>query len=484
MKNSLRTSLAACLVVLSVSGAVGAQNNPPPEAIAEARQRFQRGVDLYEERNYTAAMVEFQRAYELTRNPAVLFNISATHELSGHMVEALDAMLEYERLAPRDVVASRREAIDASLARIRRSIATIIVRVEAEGLSLMVDGLQRSVSEARTGLRVAAGRHRVTLSAPHYQTREEQFDVSGGNSVTITEGLAPERAFFTVECNVPAAEILVDGRVVGTTPVTSPLPLPEGTHHVTVRRAGYIPYETDVNAVGAGARVRATLSWADNLNAETAARLRVRANEEHLTAALDGRRVSAEGRDLVPPGRHQLRVERSDFLAEEREVDLPAGRETVVRMWLNPTPAYRDAYMGTVRRARVAGWITFAAGALVAGGGGAWFALNEPTFNRLSTDYQNAQAALNACTAPGSGCSTGPMLQMRLNNATAELNNSNSEAYRYAAIGTMAVGGITAIVGVVMLASGPSGSRFDERPIAGRLRLHPGLQGSSLSLSF
>lgn len=480
-----RASLSACVLVGALGGTALAQNAAQPDAaaVAEARQRFQRGVDLYEERNYTAAMVEFQRAYELTRNPAVLYNISATHELSGHMVEALDAMLEYERLAPRDVVAARRAEVDAALGRIRRSIATIIVRVEAEGLTLAVDGLQRSVSEARTGLRVAAGRHRVTLSARHYQTREEEFDISGGNSVTITEGLTPESAFFTVECNIPAAEILVDGQVVGQTPVTSPLPLPEGTHHVVVRRLGYTPYETDVNAVGAGARVRATLSWSDSIPSDVGARLRVRANEDHLLAIVDGRRVSAEGRDLIPPGRHALRIERTDFIADERDVDLPAGQETLLRVWLQPTPAYRENYMGTVRRARVAGWLTFAAGALVAGGGAAWFMINEPTFNTLSTNFQNAQSALATCTSTPT-CSTGPMLRIAADQATAELNNSNSEAFRYASIATMAVGGITAIVGVVMLASGPSGSRFDERPIASRLRFHPGLNSSGLSLSF
>lgn len=476
---SARTALLTLCVASALASPVLAQTaQPSPEAVAEARQRFQRGVDLYEERNYTAAMVEFQRAYEITRNPAVLYNISATHELSGNMVEALDAMLEYERLAPRELVASRRAEIDAALARIRRSIATIVVRVPAEGLSLMVDGLQRSVSEARTGLRVSAGRHRVTLSAPHYQTREEQFDISGGNSVTITEGLTPERAFFSVECNIPGAEILVDGSVVGTTPTTSPLPLPEGTHHVTVRRLGYTPYETDVNAVGAGARVRATLAWADSIPPDIAARLRVRANEDHVLAMIDGRRVSAEGRDPIPPGRHVMRVERSDFIADEREVDLPPGRESTVLVWLHPTPAFRESYMSTVRRARVAGWLTFAAGVLVAGGGAGWFVLNEDSLATAVARRDDLNRQLDALRGM-----TGYQAVEAQRNA-AQVDVDNGEYFRWGSIATMGVGGITAIVGVVMLATAPSGSRFEERSLAGRVRLHPGLASSGLSISF
>ena len=72
-----RTALALCLALGPATALAQQQQPPPPAAIAEARERYQRGIDLFEERNYDAAMAEFQRAYELTRNPAVLFNISA-----------------------------------------------------------------------------------------------------------------------------------------------------------------------------------------------------------------------------------------------------------------------------------------------------------------------------------------------------------------------------------------------------------------------
>ena len=72
-------------------------------------------------------------------------------------------------------------------------------------------------------------------------------------------------------------DIVVDGRVVGTTPTTSPIPVPEGTHHVTVRRPRFTPYETDVNSVGAGARVRAHLAWLDPMPTGLGARVQVQA---------------------------------------------------------------------------------------------------------------------------------------------------------------------------------------------------------------
>ncbi|MEZ4407041.1 MAG: PEGA domain-containing protein [Polyangiales bacterium] len=461
---ALALALAASLAPAAALAQPAVVPNPSPAATQEARERFQRGVDLFEERNYDAAMTEFQRAYELTRNPLVLYNISATHELTGHFVEALDAMLEYERRAPPATVQQRRADIDAALGRLRQRIGTVVVRFEASGLDVRVDGLQRSASEAHTGLRLAAGRHRVRLAAPHYQPREEEFDIAGGSTVVISEPLTPEAAFMAVECNVPGAEVLVDGRPIATTPVTSPLPVPEGTHHVVVRRAGYTAYETDVNSVGAGARVRAELSWANPIPQGVGARLTVQANEPNIVALLDGRRVSPAGDEAVPPGPHRLRVEHNDFLPDEREVDLAPGRDTTVSVFLLPTPAHREAYMSTVRRARITAGVTLGLGVAVAAGGLAWYFVNESDVDAQTSEVARLNTLLD--TYRGGMCPTGqPQCFMETeqarNNAQVDLDNATT--LRWVSLGVTAVGGITAVVGVILFATSPSGSRFDRR---------------------
>jgi len=458
---------------------------PTPAATTEARERYQRGVELFDERNYTAAMVEFQRAYELTRNPAVLFNISATHELSGHFVEALDAMHTYERDAPAETVTRRRAEVDAALARLRQRVGTVIIRFEAPGLELRIDGLVRATTEARTGLRVGAGRHRVSLSAPHFQPREEEFDIAGGTTVTLSEPLVPEAAYMAVDCNVPGAEIVVDGRVVGTTPTTSPLPVPEGTHHVTVRRPGFTPYETDVNSVGAGARVRAQLAWLDPIPTELGARVVVAANESNLVVMVGGRRINNDGRDLVPPGPHRLRIERDDFLPEERDVTLPAAQLTTVTVSLAPTPAYRAAWAGSVRRSRITGGVVLGVGVAIAAGGAGWFFLSTgPAYSDSVTTFDNAVASLNMC---GSSCTDRLARETAANDA--RVDRDNADIMRWVSVGVMGLGAATAVVGTILLATGPSSSRF-ERAVASlvnprsRLALQGGFGHVGLTLRY
>ena len=457
-----RTAFALCLALGPVT-ALAQQPSPPPAAIAEARERYQRGIDLFEERNYDAAMAEFQRAYELTRNPAVLFNISATHELTGHFVEALDAMLDYERRAPATAVQQRRADIDAALGRLRTRIGTIVIRFEAAGLDVRVDGLQRPPSSGNLELRVAAGRHRVSLSAPHFQSREAEFDVAGGSTIVVSEPLLPERAFMAVECNVHGAEVLVDGHSLASTPISSPLPVPEGSHHVVVRRPGYTTYETDVNSVGAGARVRADLAWADPMPRDVGARVAVQANEPDTVAMIDGRRIAGDGTALVPPGRHTLRVERTDFLPDEREVDLAPGQDNALAVFLVPTPAYREAYAGGRRRALVAGGVVLGIGAAVLGGGAALFFTNESTLSAANTSRDANQVELTACARMAVCASGRSPVQVEQARNDAGVDVDNATTLRWASVGIMGAGLITSIVGTVLLASAPSGSRFERR---------------------
>lgn len=447
--------LAALACPLAPTAAL-AQTQPSPAATAEARERYQRGVALFDERNYTAAMVEFQRAYELTRNPAVLFNISATHELSGHFVEALDAMHSYERDAPQELVARRRPEVDAALTRLRQRVGTVVVRFDAPELEVRVDGLVRASSEARAGLRVSAGRHRVSISAPHFQRREEEFDIAGGTTVSLSEPLTPEAAYMAVDCNVQGAEIVVDGRVVGTTPTASPLPVPEGTHHVTVRRPGFTPYETDVNSIGSGARVRAQLAWLDPIPSGLGAQVQVQSNEDNLVVTVGGRRINNDGRDLVPPGHHRLRVERDNYLPEERDVDLASGQLNLLSVRLLPTPAYRAAWAASVRSSRITGGVVLGLGLGVAAAGAGWLLLGTgPAYDDRAAAFEASMTRLNAC---GSSCTDRMAREIAANDA--RVDRDNAEIMRWVSVGVVGAGAVTAVVGTVLLATSPSGSRF------------------------
>lgn len=466
------------LSIVSAAPIALAQTPPSPSAVAEARERFQRGLDLSDEGNFTAAMTEFRRAYEITRNPAVLFNISATHEASGHFVEALEAMEQYRRDAPADAVSSHRTELDAAVARLRNRIGTLIVRVEAPGLEVRIDGLPRPSEAFRTGAPISAGRHRVVLIAPNFQSGEHEVDVAGGTTVELNTPLVPSRSSIAFDVNIPGAEILIDNRAMAVSPVASPLGVAEGNHHVTVRRAGYSTYETDVNSIGAGARVTATLSWQSGIPREQGARMVLAANELGAVASIDGRRVASDGSEVLPPGPHRLRVERTDYLPEELDVDLAANRETTVHVRLQPTPVYRDRYMSHRGSVLTTGWILSSVGVAAIAAGVSVFFINESARNRHTADVATLQSRETAC---GRSCTNLQAIQTQ--RVAAEDLLFNDDVVRWSAVGVAGAGLATLVTGIVVLAGAPSGRVFDAST-ARRWRLAASPRELSLALDF
>jgi tetratricopeptide (TPR) repeat protein len=99
--------LCASLVLAHAPRGALAQSAPQggapqtAEAAREARERFQRGVELYKEGDYRAALLEFRHAYRLSPNPVVLFNIAQSHYELRDYAGAKTAFETSPRAAPR-----------------------------------------------------------------------------------------------------------------------------------------------------------------------------------------------------------------------------------------------------------------------------------------------------------------------------------------------------------------------------------------------
>src|SRR5262245_50325989 len=81
--------LAASLALLLLPSLARAEGDA---AKAEARQRFDRGLGLFNDGDNAGALAEFKRAYELIPNKLVLFNIGAVYAAMSRPVEAVDAL--------------------------------------------------------------------------------------------------------------------------------------------------------------------------------------------------------------------------------------------------------------------------------------------------------------------------------------------------------------------------------------------------------
>ncbi|HEV3191706.1 MAG TPA: hypothetical protein VGY54_14450, partial [Polyangiaceae bacterium] len=145
-----RETLAAVLafaIAASLPRAAGAQSRAAPTEAArsEARDRFDRGLRLFNGGDNAGALVEFRRAYELVENSTVLYNIGLVYAQMGRAVEATDALNQLlatpGTLSP-DRLSLARKTRDEQASR----IAEVTLETNVAGARVEVDGVEVSAT--------------------------------------------------------------------------------------------------------------------------------------------------------------------------------------------------------------------------------------------------------------------------------------------------------------------------------------------------
>ena len=183
MRRRLRGSaIALFLGVLGATPLARAQ----PEPSAEARAHFGRAVDLFEAGDLRAALVEFERAYELSARPSLLFNLAATHQALHEYPEAVDALRRF--LAATEGQRSRQRAeAERALRGLLPLLARVRVACDPPTATLTIDG------RAATGdvLTVGPGPHVIEASAPQRIAQRVEVRVASGDDTVLRLVLPP-----------------------------------------------------------------------------------------------------------------------------------------------------------------------------------------------------------------------------------------------------------------------------------------------------
>lgn len=124
MRWSLTLGLLLNLAALVVAGAAHAQpgGDPRDEELAdvEARALFNAGVAAYDAGRYEDALESFERAYQRSERPVLLYNIGQCYDRLRRDEEAVQAFERYLEAVPG---AENRPQVEARLRALREAIA-------------------------------------------------------------------------------------------------------------------------------------------------------------------------------------------------------------------------------------------------------------------------------------------------------------------------------------------------------------------------
>jgi tetratricopeptide (TPR) repeat protein len=180
---SLLIAALATTVVPPVAFAQAAPGSGTGPVAKDAGKHFQRGVSLYNEADYRAALVEFRRAYEIAPNAAVLYNIGQTYYQLQNYAAALTTLQRY--LTEAGAQAPHRREVEQTLDTLQSRVGKITISANLADAEITVDDELVGKSPLGEPQLVSIGRRKVTASHAGVPAQSKLVDVAAGDTVQI-----------------------------------------------------------------------------------------------------------------------------------------------------------------------------------------------------------------------------------------------------------------------------------------------------------
>lgn len=471
-------SVPAYASLFALLAATPAHAAPEDGSRTEARERFDRGLTLFNQGDNQGALAEFQRAYQLTSNTTVLYNIARVQAAAGEPVAAL-ATLEQLTADPKDLSAARKLQVEALRKEQAQRVGTVLVRTTApNGARIEVDGTDAGPLKADQVLRLSAGRHVLGVLAVGFHPLRKTVLVAGQEQKSVDFELEPlAGALGRVRLQVEPLDVavLLDGQELGKTPHLVELAAAPGKHQLELRRPGYRGVAREVVVPEAGAlEVKETLVFDQSSRRGHDGRLSVRASEESALVFVDGVVANDALRGVsLPEGAHRLRVEREGFVPSERAIVVPRGSEAVVDVALAPTAAYRADYAAAASARRTWALGLGIGGAVLAGASSGFLAWNGGKIDDAQQAFDAAYDAAKPECGESQTAQCDPLSEIARIREEDLSSKQDRQIFGWVGVG---VGAAALGTGVVLWLTGNDPHRYDPKPesdVFGSLRLTP-----------
>lgn len=165
------------------------------DAVTEARTRYNRGIELYNDGDYKLAIIEFQRSYDLAPNWRVLYNIGEVQFQLNNYASALKSLERYLAEGGTEIPDKRKAEVLKDIDSLRVRTGFLTVKTNVEGADVMVDEVPIGKSPLAPDLLVDGGSRKVVVSKVGYRTESKNVTVAGKDHITVTVDLTEEPKF-------------------------------------------------------------------------------------------------------------------------------------------------------------------------------------------------------------------------------------------------------------------------------------------------
>lgn len=178
-------ALAGALAIAAPSLPAYAQNAPTKAQQQEAATRFKKGLELFRDGDYQAALIEFRRANELAPNFNVLYNIGQVYFQLQDYPNALNALERYLSEGGSNIPSSRRADVQRDIDKLHARVANMEFLVTVPDADVAIDDIVVGKSPLPKPIMVSAGRHKITVSKTGFTATTKVVEIASGDSLKV-----------------------------------------------------------------------------------------------------------------------------------------------------------------------------------------------------------------------------------------------------------------------------------------------------------
>lgn len=263
-----RTAAVLILGVgLSLAAAASAQSTravPATSSLStslhgEALSDFNAAQLLAEDGDHRGALTKFRRAYQLSRDPRLLWNMAVCEKNLRHYASSAQLVSRYLAEADAALAPEDRQNAEAAQRALRGFYSELTLEGLPPGARVSIDGAPMGVAPLPGPLPVDLGQRQLRVEREGFEPLVEQLEVPGAAPLTSKVSLVRRKNGAVLAVTAGPQDIIrVDGKVVGSARWRGELPA--GVHLVQVTAAGKKSYSSELQlAPGATRALEITL---------------------------------------------------------------------------------------------------------------------------------------------------------------------------------------------------------------------------------
>jgi len=243
---TLSGALALAAPAAAQSGSERATNASLSRTLqGEALSAYDSAKLLLEDGDYAGALSKFRRAYELSHDARLLWNMAVCEKEMRHYASSARLVAQYLSEGSAAISADERRSAEATQAVLRGFYSELTLEGLPAEARISVDGTVVATTPLAGPLPIDLGHRQITIERDGFEPFQRQLEVPGALPMRLQVALAPRKNSATLAVNAGAKDVIsLDGKVVGS--ATWRGSVLAGTHVVRVTGSGKKPYNSEV----------------------------------------------------------------------------------------------------------------------------------------------------------------------------------------------------------------------------------------------